>query len=828
MTIPGAIANGGEPLLTQEEVELRMYYGGVSRATNMMSRAEEGGRAVQNPYAREILDEYVMPLANVINTELSQRRVGVRQAHAVLLGGLDPEAVAALAIRTAINCILRDPKGSNLRGVGFEIGRTVHNELVLNQIADSAPGLFHILSSDFNRRMSKDERHRMTVFKMQARDAGINVIEWPLGARDQVGIYLLGLIEALGMIEIDAPHIVRQKVAKRPVALHPDLMERIQQIKGYVSITMPTYGPCVAPPHDWTTPTDGGFHTPQLRRAHGTLVRHRMSRSDYVAQAQMPVVLAAVNTLQRTAWQVNTEVLEAVLSVAKHFAAGEIASPHALPKPDVPEWLNDTATKEAREAWTDDRKGRFKAWKRQMAEWHTARKLAGASFARFYAATRGAEMFKAYPALYFTYFADSRGRLYPMTYGLNPQGSDLQRGLIRFAKGLPLNDSTAVMWFCVQGANKFGFDKATLEERQQWVMDRANLIEAFAEAPLDNRGWKEAADPVQFLAWCFEFRRWRTTPDSFVSHLPISMDGSCNGLQNLSALLRDHIGGQATNLTNNSVMQDIYRQVAEAATERLKTTSFDEATSEALRLKWLSHGINRTVVKRSVMTTPYGVTRGSAADYVVDDYLKPGSAGSIFQPAEYSKAAQVLMSAVWPAIGDVVVKGREAMEWLRKSARVILAQHTDGDDALITWVSPSGFPACQAYYAAEVHRINTKLHGDMKIRVHTELDEPDVNKHASGLAPNFVHSMDAAHLHLTTACCQSAGIDAVAMIHDDYGTHAANAQKLYEIIRERFVWMYENNDPIEEFHAKYPETPKPPTKGDLDIREVLKSRYFFS
>lgn len=29
------------------------------------------------------------------------------------------------------------------------------------------------------------------------------------------------------------------------------------------------------------------------------------------------------------------------------------------------------------------------------------------------------------------------------------------------------------------------------------------------------------------------------------------MDGSCNGLQNLSALFRDEIGGQATNLTAN-------------------------------------------------------------------------------------------------------------------------------------------------------------------------------------------------------------------------------------------------------------------------------------
>ncbi len=116
----------------------------------------------------------------------------------------------------------------------------------------------------------------------------------------------------------------------------------------------------------------------------------------------------------------------------------------------------------------------------------------------------------------------------------------------------------------------------------------------------------------------------------------------------------------------------------------------------------------------------------------------------------------------------------------------------------------------------------------MKIVMQTETDEADVHRHSTGLAPNFVHSMDAAHLHLTTVACGASSIDAVAMIHDDYGTHAADAQKLYEIIRERFVWMYENHDPIVAFHQAYSVTPAPPTKGTLDIREVLESRYFFS
>jgi DNA-directed RNA polymerase len=88
--------------------------------------------------------------------------------------------------------------------------------------------------------------------------------------------------------------------------------------------------------------------------------------------------------------------------------------------------------------------------------------------------------------------------------------------------------------------------------------------------------------------------------------------------------------------------------------------------------------------------------------------------------------------------------------------------------------------------------------------------------------------MDAAHLHLTTSQAAHRGIDALAMIHDDYGTHAANAQKLYEIIREQFVLMYETHDPIEEFAKLYPCVPETPKKGNLNLREVLDSKFFFS
>lgn len=812
-------------LLTQQEVEERMYRGGITRAENAMNRAEEKGRAHQNPYAKELFREYVLPLASVIKSDIEAKKAGRRQAHVSLLASLDSEAVAFLAVRTTVSALLTS-RPPNHRQLAYSIGLTVHRELVLTQIAEEAPELYQTLAQDFARRMSKDERHRMKVYSMQAKDKGLNITEWDIGSREQVGFYLMGLIETAGLIEIGDELRNGVKRDARAVSLHPEVIEHIDKVKSYVAITMPVYGPCVEPPLDWGLGQIGGFHTNAMRRANPTLVHGRGSARALGRAADMPVVYAAVNALQRTAWAVNTRMLNTVYAIAKEFSTKEIVSLNDSPAPAKPEWLKEDWTKAPRTEWPEAKQTEFKQWKRDTAEWHTQRKLLGVRYARFYAATRAAEMFRDYPAIYFVHFADSRGRLYPLTFGVNPQGSDLSKALIHFAEALPVDTPEAKMWFHVQGANKWGFDKATLRERMQWVMDRDDLICSFADDPVNNQGWLEAGDPLQFLAWCFEYADYARNPSEFKSRLPISMDGSCNGLQNLSAMFRDEIGGRATNLTNNKVMQDIYANVAEAATKRLRAMKLEGEEAE-MQAKWLEHGISRKAVKRSVMTTPYGVTERTATEYIIDDYLRE-NLGPTFDPKQYRRAAMLLMSAVWPAIGDVVVKGREAMDWLRKSARTIIKENKDVDDLTITWDTPSGFPACQDYFNTEVHRINTMLHGPIKIRVLSETDEPDLNRHANGLAPNFVHSLDAAHLHLTSADAYSQGITSLAMIHDDYGTHAYHAQRLFETIRKQFVAMYLACDPPALLAAKYPCISAPPTKGNLDIMEVLDSDFFFS
>ena len=803
-----------------------MYSGGVNRANGMLAKAEASGRSVDMPYAKEIYRDYVEPLAKAIDEEVNSGKAGKRQAHAYLLMGLDLETVAYLTIRYVFGTQL-STKAENHRQLAYGIGRTIQQELLLLQVEDFAPDLYHTLVRDLGRRLSKDAKYRTTVMRMQAEKEGLIFTMWPIGAREQVGMWMLGLLETMNFICIGEEVREGYKRKACEVVLHPDIIDKIDGIKDYVSVSMPVYGPCIEPPMDWVTPNDGGFHSRALRRSNPGLVRAGPVVRELVRKVDMPIVLKAANAMQRTAWAVNTELLAKVYEIAKVFSTKEIVSLFDKPRPVAPVWLESGMKTDDMD---ENQQAMFKRWKRDVATWHTERKLMGTRYGRFYAATRQAEMFRHYDKLYFVYFADSRGRLYPMTYGLNPQGSDLGKSLLHFATGKPVSTPEAIRWFHVQGANKWGFDKATLAERHAWVVARQDELCSYAADPVANRGWAGASDPLQFLAWCLEYKRWCDDTDgSFVSHLPISMDGSCNGLQNLSALFRDEIGGKATNLTNNVEMEDIYRRVAEAATVRLSAMVFDDQDSERCRVLWLEHGINRKVVKRSVMTTPYGVTLLTATDYVVADYLTSEDVNHPFgtERKDLKLAARVLMKAVWPAIGDVVVKGREAMDWLKKGARRIVNSLDPNGDQLVRWDTPSGFPASQAYFEEEVHRINTRLHGPVKIRVFSETDEADIAQHASGLAPNFVHSMDAAHLHLTAAAAADQGLD-LAMIHDDYGTHAADSQALFDIIRRQFVAMYDMNDPIKDLCDRYKCLPPPPTKGELNILDVLHSEFFFS
>ena len=99
--------------------------------------------------------------------------------------------------------------------------------------------------------------------------------------------------------------------------------------------------------------------------------------------------------------------------------------------------------------------------------------------------------------------------------------------------------------------------------------------------------------------------------------------------------------------------------------------------------------------------------------------------------------------------------------------------------------------------------------------------------------PNFVHSLDAAHMAMTAELAHKQGIS-FAAVHDSYWCHARDIDTLNSCIREAFIDMY--SQPIlERVRADFIsvlgehglEIPKLPPVGDLDIEQVRDSPFFF-
>jgi len=184
------------------------------------------------------------------------------------------------------------------------------------------------------------------------------------------------------------------------------------------------------------------------------------------------------------AWQVNPFIVDVALQLhAVGWSVGAFVTEASLH--DLPERLLDADTNESG----------HKAWCRAKAKAHDMRAGMVATVLTSSRVLLLAERFADFPAIYFPWTCDFRGRAYPVPGGLQPQGTDLARGLRRFAVGKPV-DETAIGWLKVGVANAFGdVSKASFEDRIAWVDEWLDWIKACVSDPIGERWWTEAEDP---------------------------------------------------------------------------------------------------------------------------------------------------------------------------------------------------------------------------------------------------------------------------------------------------------------------------------------------
>ena len=268
-------------------------------------------------------------------------------------------------------------------------------------------------------------------------------------------------------------------------------------------------------------------------------------------------------------------------------------------------------------------------------------------------------------------------------------------------------------------------------------------------------------------------------------------------------------------------------------------TPYVKTGTKNLAKQWMDFGITRKVTKRSVMTLAYGSKEYGFKEQLMEDIITPAKQACeregkefLFQGDGY-QAAIYMAKLIWNAVNQVLVKAGEAMKWLQSVASIAASEELP-----VRWTTPVGFPVMQAYPDVERRKVKTSICGKLVyLTMYKDKDKLDRRRQSQGIAPNFVHSCDAAHMMLTIVRAEQEGIKNFAMIHDSFGTSAGDTEELFRIVRESFVEMYGEVAVLESFRDEIcsqlseknlPKVPTLPTRGTLELNEVVNSRYCFA
>ena len=818
-----------------------------------LQRAEEQGRAAEAGYARSIMPKLILRCAEALNENLYRKPTrgqgGARHAKIQPhLRKLDPYQVVFFAMRCIINGASEGSyKGSRLQAVAMSIGEAIEDELLCVVFEKKHAGYLAKTLKSMDQKGTTSNRHKHRVVRKKAADLDVGWNSWSNDERVITGLYLIDLvINNTDLIKIDTTKFRARSggiETRKNIVFTPDTKQWIEQWIDFRSGLYPDYVPMVVPPRDWTGYNEGGYLTPAVNlRCPMVKVRSKAARR-LVKGASMEVPMKTLNALQRVPRAVNgriLEVLRQIIGSEKDYGLPR-RLPYEIPPSPFPDREKDTLSQQELEV--------LGKWKREARDIYSKEAKRASQVSQFFTVFAMADAYKDEEALYFVYQYDFRGRAYATT-PLSPQGTDVSKSLLTYAMGKELGP-LGVFWLGVHGANKFGFDKVSYEDRYIWAHENGEAVLACAQDPISNTWWLDADKPYQFLAWCFEWAEVLSLGGDavhFVSHIPIGQDGTCNGLQHFSAMLRDPVAGKSVNLipSPDGLPADVYGDVAKLVAERFadlceevftQRTSPEETSKrfglprrfherDALVMAtrpWTNLEIDRSVTKKSVMTLSYGSTHTTWADSLIDHL---GNHTDLDKDERVSSAL-LLTPILAKAIYETLVSSQEIMKWLQEIATVC----TEAGEPLI-WTTPTGFPIYQGTLRHKSKCISTKLCGGIQVYIPEQEKRYNLAKQRAGASPNFVHSNDGAHMQLVVNAADEEGM-AVTAIHDDFGVHAADTERFRAIIRQTFVDIYEKFDPLDDLYRetqrRLPDAiiPPPPAKGDLDIRDVLRSEFFF-
>lgn len=623
---------------------------------------------------------------------------------------------------------------------------------------------------------------------------------WPVAAQIGIGRFLYNILMRDLKVDVNCLRMGKQKgenltpamftlfrnqgkIVKEEVKPHPVLVKLFRGSQSDDLTFDVNQVPMLCPPQPWTTSRNGGY----------LLAKSDLIRLPQSAQQQMERIekqplnhlypsLDSLNQLSSVPWRVNPDVLDVILKVFKDGGNEKLDVPQLPSSLTAPTALDSELEQTKTQKFEHFRQKMVH--RRKQAEMYSlwCDSLYRLSLANHYRDR----------VFWLPHNMDFRGRVYPVPPHLNHLGSDLARSLLVFHQKKKMGVD-GFMWLKLHCINLTGLKKRdSVRERLLFAEQIMDDILDSADHPLDGRMWWAKSDePWQTLSCCMEIAKVLRSgdPENYESGFPIHQDGSCNGLQHYAALGRDSAGAYSVNLAPASVPQDVYSGVA-TLVEQARQRDEDAGNEVA---KVLRGFVRRKVIKQTVMTTVYGVTRFGARLQIakqlkdIDDFPKDW----------VWRASTYLTARTFDSIREMFTSTKEIQDWFTDCARLISS--VCGQN--VEWITPLGLPVVQPYNRYD------KLHPSMakkaKLDDNFAIDtygKPNIMKQKNAFPPNFIHSLDSSHMMLTSLYCEKAGLTFIS-VHDCFWTHACTVPEMNKICREQFVALH--SEPILEDLSRY-------------------------
>lgn len=818
--------------LNSREVQLRNEIqadneAAVDKLKAWMQEATEG--SVEHPRSRRFVSAAYTKVAKIIQEYQDAKTRGRGGMYRSWLRAIPAETAAVIAIRECIRQCTGH-KEATVQSLTSSIGRLYELETRISEATAVNPLYMQRVNERIKRNNTRALRHLNLTYKaaynkIMGKDYSSNLTNTEainLGKFGLDACYQAGIVQQF-----------RTNAKKGTLVyfeLHPDVYTFLH---GYTegdvrSVMNVEAGSMICPPDPWETMYDGGYLSVRRKAASPLVVTRKLRRetrarlNDTFTAETAPLIFSTANYLQEVPFRMHAPTLEAIRKVWL-TGGGVLGVPHRSPpeRPAFPlpeGWVKKEASEEEMDT--------FLRWKRHAAEHYRelrewrgrVREIGG--FLRASARNEG--------DLWFPVYMDTRGRWYYRGTP-NPQGSDLSKSVLHFAKKKPLGER-GLFWLKVHIANSFGYDTERMHKRAEWTEQNWDTIQRALDAPEEHIDvWGTDAP------WCMFSAAWELreafrsgSPEEYCTGVPVGMDATCSGIQHFAALLRDPVAAKAVNLTDpkdGGPKADIYRAVTEATYKSIQESVQageykDDPNTEAIAKFWLKVGIPRDMGKKPIMTFLYGATLIGTARYV-RDYVED-EMPEVRVPKEHAlKFYMFLAKKLFEGIAEAVPAATAAMEWLQEVVRA----RTERSG--MCWHTPTGFPVQHDYQSFTDHRITLRSCGVVFTAVREYGGDVRSVPMRNAISPNFVHALDASHLTLTADAMREHGLDFIG-VHDSFGTHACDVDTLQKITREKFVELYETEDALLNFKKEVGTDLELPEKGNFDLSEVLDSEFFFS